>query len=100
MAQNKVFSFNVMLSTGERDQLGLLAHRLECNASQALRLALRSLVAHVLNNRPTCANGQMCYVPHMHPPAQQYVDLKGQTRMANSGPAPLPNPTTEPDEGI
>lgn len=58
--------FNVELDQADRDRLSALAARAGLPRSQVIRNALRALHAMEIANRPTCANGHPCFVPHMH----------------------------------
>lgn len=62
-------SFNVILSLEQYQRLEALAKQLEIPKGQVIRSAFLRLYNHVILNQPTCANGQRCYVPQMHPPA-------------------------------
>ena len=59
--------FHFLCSIREREQLSELAQAMQMSSGNAMRIALAALYAHIIVGQPSCANGQACYVPHMHP---------------------------------
>ena len=74
-------SVNILFSKSGFKRLDDLGEATGRTRSGAARLAIESYAAMVLDNRPTCANGDACYVPHLHikPPAsgQQQLPAAG-----------------------
>lgn len=68
-------SFNVILSKSQYEKLFELAKTLDSSRGRAIRQAIDAYHCMQVKKIPICANGQMCYVPHMHvqqqPPAFQ-----------------------------
>lgn len=75
---------HVILKPTQRRKLDELAQRLERSRSAVLVLGLNNLYDMVIGGKATCATGQRCYVPHMHPPAVPVADLPGQTTLKES----------------
>lgn len=94
--------FNVILSEQQYQMLRDLAGRTDATMGQALRAALQRAHRMICMRQPTCANGQACYVPHMHPPATTNVDYAGQTVLVDDPKRtrptvpPYPQPTEPP----
>jgi len=68
MSEPASHNFNVMLTMTDRKELQFAAELLHVTMGAFTRSALRAAIAHHLYQAPTCASGQPCYVPHMHPP--------------------------------
>ena len=84
----KPHSFNVLLNIGEYLKLTELARALDCSRGRALRVALRGAHAMKCDHIPTCANGQSCYVPQMHPIPPPPPPTPTQQELAPDGPVP------------
>jgi hypothetical protein len=59
-----------MITETDRVLLGKLAEALGMTMGQVVRQSIRAAISHHLHFAPSCANGQPCYVPHMHPRRQ------------------------------
>lgn len=59
-------AFNVLLSTEEKSMLKALSTANGTSEGAELRAALRARHAHLVLGAPTCASGQVCFMPHMH----------------------------------
>jgi hypothetical protein len=80
MARNITRSFNVLLTLEESQALDQCADRLGTSRGTSLRWALARMHRMIVLGIPTCASGQTCYVPHMHPAAaMKQPDIPGQT---------------------
>lgn len=74
MTTNKTKQFNLLLSTTEYEQLKHIASIQHCSMGQSLRLMLQHVHRMIIDDQPTCANGQICAVPQLHP-RHQPTDL-------------------------
>lgn len=63
----KTIPFNVMLDANEDRLLKELARHTGLSRGLCLRQALRAMHAMLVTRIPTCANGNNCFVPQMHP---------------------------------
>ena len=90
MVRRLTHSLNVLLSEEELSMLSHLATKTSSNMSVVMRQALRSRFAMEIGGRPTCANGQNCFVPQMHSP-QPPQQMQPQ-------PQPQPKPETPADD--
>lgn len=59
-------AFNVLLSTEEKAMLKALSTANGTSEGAEMRAALRARHAHLVLGAPTCASGQVCFMPHMH----------------------------------
>jgi len=59
-------SFNVILDSERYTKLDLMAKKLDCSKGRVIRQSIDALYLMIVDNIPTCATGQACYVPHMH----------------------------------
>ncbi len=57
---------NTLMSPQEKSELDELALKLRLSAGAVVRQAISAMHRHVIQNEPLCANGQKCFVPHMH----------------------------------
>jgi len=48
-----------------------LAIIMSCSRGAVIRAAIRNMAAMMIFKTPTCANGQRCFTPHMHAPAER-----------------------------
>jgi len=64
-------SFNVLLSAHERKMLTDLANHLGISSGQAIRNVIRAQYQMTYGGRPSCATGQQCLCPQLHPLPQQ-----------------------------
>lgn len=74
-------AFNMLLSTDEKAMLIALARAHGTSEGAEMRAALRARHAHLILGAPTCANGQVCFMPHMHqrPTAPVLPNPQGST---------------------
>jgi len=63
----KDIQFNIMLSAEEKAQLLEAAHREALPSASIFRRALKNYFRMAVTHIPTCANGNPCFVPQMHP---------------------------------
>lgn len=63
---NKTHSFNVLLDDQTYTNLIRMANDQHLSAGQIVRDLISRAALMTLSKVPTCANGQNCYVPHMH----------------------------------
>lgn len=68
-------AFNAQFTPTAFEHLQQLADKLQCSKAHALRTAVSALYRHECARVPTCANGQACYVPQMHPNTQAAATL-------------------------
>lgn len=66
-ATKKHHPFNVLLDTPTLNRLRILADRLQISQAAAIRQAIHHRFAMTVDGVATCANGQRCFVPQMHP---------------------------------
>lgn len=64
--------FNVVLSSEEYDAMQDLARVTGLSAATVLRTALMQYHMMKIKCIPICANGQTCFVPHMHSATHLY----------------------------
>ena len=64
--RSRSYSFNVVLSTADRDKLNQLKRHLFLPRGAVFRQLLRAAHAMVLEGKPTCVDGSRCFVPQMH----------------------------------
>jgi len=58
--------FKVRLNAVERKELDALAEKMRCPKSQVIRRLLMGAHRHLLEDKPRCADGSGCLVPHLH----------------------------------
>jgi len=88
-------AFNVLLTVEEGTCLDQASERLGVSKGTCMRWALIRLHRMVCHGIPTCASGQTCYVPQMHPISSLKIpDIPGQTTF------PTPPPTAQPIPGL
>ena len=68
-----------MLSPEHSTMLERMAAAQQLNKSVVIRRLIIAGFGHIVQDTPICANGNFCYVPHMHP-------KRGQAEQ----PAPVP----------
>ncbi len=73
--RKKTIPFNVLLDYQDYDRLEKVAEQLQYSKGQVFRIALNNFYQMKCANVPTCANGQPCFVPHLH---RQSVDAQLQ----------------------
>ena len=72
-------SFNVLLNPDEVTALTECSQRLGTSRGTIIRWAIIRTHRMICTGIPTCASGQACYVPHMHPASNlRPPDLPGQ----------------------
>lgn len=77
---SSLIPFNILMEEGRHRKLTALAADMGISKSAVCRQLIDNLYQMRIGKSPTCANGQTCFVAHMHPPAQTV-------------PAPQPQPT-------
>ena len=82
----RTHSFNVLMSPEEYDRLVQVAAAQELPKSEVIRKLITSLHFMLLQGAPTCASGQRCFVPHLHP-TDQRAESPAPARAA--GPPPV-----------
>ncbi len=65
---SKTKQFNIMFSPATREKLEQLATDANLNAASIVRQLIDHRHDHVCMGSPTCASGQRCFCPQMHPP--------------------------------
>jgi hypothetical protein len=68
MPRPQASTMNITLYPVHRKTLDELGEVMSCSAAQVIRTLVLAARAHTLHNSPTCANGNPCLVPQMHPP--------------------------------
>lgn len=63
----KGHSFNALLDPDHFARLQALAKTLDISMGAVLRNLINSAHAMQVLNIPTCASGQNCFMPHLHP---------------------------------
>lgn len=71
MARKRQIKFNILLAPAEYEKLQELAAAVDGSMGHAIRSAVNQAHAMVCLGVPTCADGQPCYVPHMHAQRRQ-----------------------------
>lgn len=79
-------AFNVLLSSEEKAMLKALSTANGTSEGAELRAALRARHAHLISRAPTCANGQNCFMPHLHQPQPFYPPMNNQGNPGNATP--------------
>lgn len=59
--------FNVILQDDDQHRLKTLAQKARNSQGYILRQAITWLYQMIVSDVPTCANGQTCLCPHLHP---------------------------------
>ena len=69
--QIKDHNFNVLVTHDQWAQLTELAARAGFSRGLVIRTLIGAAFQHRCQNIPTCANGRLCPVPHIHQPQAQ-----------------------------
>ena len=88
--------FNVILPDRHHDMLSALANLQGCARGQVIRNLIAIAHHMTLEDRPHCANGTPCLVPHLHRPSAppRSVDSQGVQAPA-SAPAASSSPNSQ-----
>lgn len=63
----KDHSVNVLMDDDDYAKLEALGQHLIISRGEALRVFLRHAYTMIIKQQATCADGQICYSPQMHP---------------------------------
>lgn len=69
--QTKDHNFNVLVTREQWAQLTELATRAGFSRGLIIRTLITAAFQHKCQGIPTCANGRLCPVPHIHQPQTQ-----------------------------
>jgi len=61
----KKHPFNILLSGADRNAIDLIRKKLDCTRAEVMRIGLKSLYMHIMQQIPTCPDGQRCVCPHL-----------------------------------
>lgn len=82
---NAGIPFNVILTDDDKRKLSELARRARNSQGYVLRKAIEVVYGMEVEDRPTCATGQVCLCPHLHPRRPQPQVVAGAAVVVPDG---------------